>query len=69
MKQQDAEKIVSEVQQFSSRATAEIDTTYVRNDDNGYQVRVSFAGRAAKVRTLAQWAALKQAWHALNERR
>ncbi|GHO99828.1 hypothetical protein KSF_098760 [Reticulibacter mediterranei] len=67
MKQKDVEIVLAELKQFSN-AQFEIDTTYVRPDGNGYQVQVRWAGRVAKVRTLAQWITLKQAWHTLNER-
>jgi hypothetical protein len=68
MNQQEVEKVLREIKHFKS-ASAEIDSTYVREDGNGYQVRITWAGRVAKVRTRAQWIALKQAWQALNERR
>lgn len=68
MKQQEAEQVLSEIRQFSN-AKAEIDTTYVRPDGNGYQVLAQWAGRVAKLGRLSEWAGLKQAWQALNERR
>jgi hypothetical protein len=68
VKLQDVEKVQRELQQFSGSA-AEIDTAYVRADGNGYQMRLQWAGRVAKVGSLAQWISVKQAWNALNERR
>jgi hypothetical protein len=68
MKQREVEQLVSELRQFSS-ARSEIDTTYVRADGNGYQVRVQWAGRVVKLGRFSEWAGIKQAWQALNERR
>lgn len=67
MKLQDVEKVKRELKQFSN-ATAEVDTAKVRADGNGYQLRLHWAGRVAKVGSLAQWVSVKQAWNALNER-
>lgn len=68
MKQQEAKQVLRELQQFGSRASAEIDTTYVRPDGKGYQVRVQWGNRVATLGRLNDWTALMQAWQALNER-